>query len=120
MTPVDEGAGYAVHLRDGHLQVNLVKRWLDDAIRVESHEKIPLGQWSHLAVTYDGTRQASGIKVYLNGRLLPMDVKLDRINQTFAVLTEPLRIGGGQTASTVTSTMCEFTVAIWKPTKCCC
>ncbi len=81
MTPVDEGAGYAVHLRDGHLQVNLVKRWLDDAIRVESHEKIPLGQWSHLAVTYDGTRQASGIKVYLNGRLLPMDVKLDRINQ---------------------------------------
>lgn len=101
MTPVEEGAGYYVHLRDGHIQVNLIKRWLDDAVRVESHEPIrldPIGldQWCHIAVTYDGSRVASGIRVYLNGQPIVMDVKLDRINQSFAVATEPLRIGGGQ------------------------
>ncbi|MBL8819504.1 MAG: DUF1553 domain-containing protein [Planctomyces sp.] len=96
MTPVEEGAGYYVHLRDGHIQVNLIKRWLDDAVRVESHEPIGLDQWRHIAVTYDGSRVASGIRVYLNGQPVVMDVKLDRINQSFAVATEPLRIGGGQ------------------------
>ena len=84
MTPVDEGAGYYVHLRDGRLQVNLVKRWLDDAIRVESHESLPRDRWCHLAVTYDGSRLADGIRVYVDGQLIPMDVKLDQLNQTFA------------------------------------
>ena len=98
MTPVEEGAGYYVHLQNGRLQVNLVKRWLDDAIRVESHDPVPLNQWCHIAVVYDGSRVAAGIKVYLDGRLVPMDVKLDRINQTFAATTEPVRIGSGQSS----------------------
>ena len=97
MTPVEEGAGYYVHLREGRLQVNLIKRWLDDAIRVESHESLPRDRWYHLAVTYDGSRLADGIRVYVDGQAIPMDVKLDRLNQTFALPTEPLRIGGGQT-----------------------
>lgn len=97
MTPVEEGAGYYVHLRDGRLQVNLIKRWLDDAIRVESHESLPRDRWCHLTVTYDGSRLADGICVYVDGQPIPMDVKLDRLNQTFALPTEPLRIGGGQT-----------------------
>ncbi len=96
MTPVEEGAGYSVHLRDGRVQVNLIKRWLDDAIRVESHEPLPRDRWCHLAVTYDGSRLADGIRVYVDGQPIPMDVKLDRLNQTFAMATEPLRIGGGQ------------------------
>ena len=97
MTPVEEGDGYYVHLRDGRLQVNLIKRWLDDAIRVESHESLPRDRWYHLAVTYDGSRLAEGIRVYVDGQPIPMDVKLDRLNQTFALPKEPLRIGGGQT-----------------------
>jgi len=96
MTPVEEGAGYSVHLRDGRIQVNLIKRWLDDAIRVESHASQPRDRWYHLAVTYDGSRLAEGIRVYVDGQPILMDVKLDRLNQTFALPTEPLRIGGGQ------------------------
>ncbi len=96
MTPVDEGAGYYIHLHNGRLQVNFIKRWLDDAIRVESREPLPLNQWCHVAVTYDGSRVASGIRAFINGQPIAMDVKLDHINQSFAALTEPLRIGGGQ------------------------
>ncbi len=98
MTPVEEGDGYYVHLQNGRLQVNLVKRWLDDAIRVESHEPIPLNRWCHIAIVYDGSRVAAGIKVYIDGRLVSMDVKLDRLNQTFAAKTEPLRIGTGHSS----------------------
>jgi hypothetical protein len=96
MKPEEQGAGYYVHLRDGRIQVNLINRWLDDAIRIESRETLPRNAWCHLAVTYDGSRVADGIRVYVDGQPFPMDVKLDRINQTFALPTEPLRIGGGQ------------------------
>ncbi|MCA9068032.1 MAG: hypothetical protein KDA84_03880, partial [Planctomycetaceae bacterium] len=88
--------GYAVRLENGHLQVNLVKRWLDDAIRVETAEALPLEQWQHIAITYDGSRVAKGIRVYVDGKPVKMTVHLDLINQSFAT-EEPFRIaqGGG-------------------------
>ncbi len=95
MTPVDEGAGWALHLDNGRLQFNLVKRWLDDAIRVETRDPLPSGKWCHVAATYDGSRVAGGIRLWVDGRPAPLNTKLDRLNQTFAVATEPLRIGGG-------------------------
>ena len=96
MTPVEEGPGYAIHLRNGRVQLNLVKRWLDDALRVETRDPLPMQHWSHLAVTYDGSRVAGGIKVFVDGISVPLVTRLDRLNQTFAVTTEPLRIGGGE------------------------
>ncbi len=84
--------GYAVRLEDGKLQVNLVKRWLDDATRVETAEPIKLNEWQHIVVTYDGSRVAQGIRVYVNGSPVQMTVKLDLINQTFTT-EEPFRIG---------------------------
>ncbi len=96
MTPEEQAAGYYVHLRDGRIQVNLINRWLDDAIRVESHAPLPAKKWCHLTVTYDGSRLSDGIHVYIDGQRFPMDVKLDQLNQTFALPMEPLRIGGGQ------------------------
>ena len=96
MTAVEQGAGYYVHLHEGRVQVNLINRWLDDAIRVESRDPVPLDEWHHLTVTYDGLRLADGIRVFVDGKPVPMEVKLDRINQTFALPKEPMRIGGGQ------------------------
>jgi hypothetical protein len=94
MTDAEEADGYYVQLQKGHVHVNLVKRWLDDCIRVETEATIEPNQWTHLLVTYDGSRVASGIAVYLNGERVPLKVNYDFINQTFTA-TEPLRIGGG-------------------------
>jgi len=45
MEPVPHGAGYSFDVTDaGTLQLNLVKRWLDDSLRVESLEPIPTGR----------------------------------------------------------------------------
>lgn len=95
MVPEEHGSGYYVQLQDGRLQVNLIKRWLDDCIRVESRDRLALNAWQHLTVTYDGSRVAGGIRVYLDGEPLDMEIRLDSINQSFAT-DEPFRIGGGQ------------------------
>ena len=89
-----EGQGLGLYLKDGHLQVNLVQRWLDDGARVESESTVDLDRWSHVSLTYDGSRLASGIHIYLNGQPLKLKVQLDDLNQSFAA-KEPLRIGAG-------------------------
>ena len=93
MVPSNEASGYYIHLENGRVQVNLIKRWLDDSIRVESRESLAVDKWHHVAVTYDGSRQAAGVKMYVNGVATPLVTHADGLNQTFAT-DEPLRIGG--------------------------
>jgi hypothetical protein len=94
MTDAPEADGYCLHLVGGRLQVNLVKRWLDDSLRVETERPLAPDGWHHVLVTYDGTRVAAGVKVYVDGRPEKLRVLLDDLNQSFQT-KEPLRIGGG-------------------------
>lgn len=95
MELIDRGTGYNLHLTEsGTVQVNFVKRWLDDSLRVETVEKIPVDRWVRILMTYDGTRTAGSIRVYFDGRLVETRANLDGINQSFAS-DEPLRIGAG-------------------------
>jgi hypothetical protein len=93
-----DGPGYQVILKDGRIHVNLILRWLDDAIRVETRDAVELNKPHHVAVTWDGSRYAEGVKVYVDGALQPLKVNLDLMNQTFAV-KEPLKIGEGFTGA---------------------
>jgi mono/diheme cytochrome c family protein len=94
MTDAPQAAGYSVRLEDGHLHVALAVRWLDDAIRVHTERRLVPGRWCHVVVTYDGSRVADGIKVYLDGRPEKLVVDLDDLNQDFRS-KEPLRLGAG-------------------------
>jgi len=94
MTDVPQADGYQLAIVDGKLQLNLVKRWLDDALRVETASPLPSGDWHHVAATYDGSRVADGVELYIDGQPQQLTVLLDELNQSFAT-KEPLRIGGG-------------------------
>lgn len=94
MTDAEHADGYYVVLENGRLQLNLVKRWLDDALRVETEASLAENTWQHLIVTYDGSRGSSGVQIYIDGKVQRVNVKLDLLNQSFAT-KEPLRIGGG-------------------------
>ncbi|MEO8427903.1 MAG: DUF1553 domain-containing protein [Verrucomicrobiota bacterium] len=86
--------GYGLHVVNGRLQAHFTKRWLDDAMRVASEAMLPTGRWHHVTMTYDGSRLASGVFFYVNGKPEKTRVLLDELNQTFAT-KEPLRIGAG-------------------------
>ncbi len=94
MTDDDRSDGWYLQIVDGHVQVNLVKRWLDDSIRVETHPSRSFAGWHHVMATYDGSRTAGGIAIYVDGRPMKIKVNHDFLNQTFAN-EQPLRIGGG-------------------------
>jgi hypothetical protein len=94
MTELEQGEGYGLQVSSGRFQVNLVKRWLDDAIRVETERVFEPDRWYHVFATYDGSRHARGVTIYVDGVAEPCRVNLDFINQTFAT-KDPLRVGGG-------------------------
>ncbi|MBL9114655.1 MAG: DUF1553 domain-containing protein [Verrucomicrobiaceae bacterium] len=48
-------------------------------IRVRAKRKLPINQWSHLAVTYDGSSKASGLKIYIDGEQVETDVIRDHL-----------------------------------------
>jgi hypothetical protein len=89
-----DSEGYSVFLKDGHVQMRLTKRWLDDALRVETEAPLALDRWQHVTVVYDGSRLASGVKIFIDGEPQKLRVLLDQLNQTFQT-KQPLRIGGG-------------------------
>ena len=75
--------GYSILLQNGKLRVHLTSQWFDDAIRIQTETKVPLDQWTHIAVTYDGLSLAQGIRVYFNGEMQPIEVEFDSLFQGF-------------------------------------
>ena len=97
MTDIEQGDGYQLAIIAGKLQMNIVKRWLDDSLRVVSTQEVNPGRWHHVTVTFSGFRGdklEESIQLYLDGERLTTRVLLAELNQPFNT-KEPLRIGGG-------------------------
>ncbi len=94
----DEGEqGWGLYLVDGKVRVNLSQRWADDGVRVETRDVLPLNEWQHVLVTYDGKRIPAGFRVYVNGQSQALTPLLDGINNPMRT-REPLRIGASGSA----------------------
>jgi hypothetical protein len=87
------GTGYGLLLGGGKLQFNVVDVWSNDALRVETKDRIALNQWLHVAVTYDGSGTASGVRIYIDGQPQTLKVISDQLLHS-AKTNAPLRIGG--------------------------
>lgn len=90
----DTNPGWGMYLVDGKVQVNLISRWLDDCIRIESVDPVPLNEWSHVAFAYDGSKFAKGLRIFINGDPVKVKVNRDEMNQEIKS-KEPLRVGRG-------------------------
>ena len=89
----DQGErGWGLYLVDGKVRFNLSQRWVDDGVRVETRDALPLNTWQHVVATYDGKRIPSGFRIYVNSQPQELTHMLDGINNPMRT-REPLRIG---------------------------
>ncbi|GGM90372.1 hypothetical protein GCM10010967_24210 [Dyadobacter beijingensis] len=64
------GRGYECRrLEDGRLAFSISNVWPDDAIDFETDEVLRPNRWTHITFSYDGTSKASGMKVYIDGKI---------------------------------------------------
>ena len=75
--------GMQLVLEQGKPQLSLIHFWPGDALRVEATEAIPVQSWTHLAVSYDGSSRASGVRIYVNGLPAELATIRDQLTRDF-------------------------------------
>ena len=71
--------GYQVSLEENHWDVRLAHAFPYNAIHLVSKDTIAKEQWQHLMLTYDGSSQAEGVNLYVNGQPLSFKVEQDQL-----------------------------------------
>jgi hypothetical protein len=76
--PIDAGSrGYELLLEDGRVAFGLHHMWPGNSIKVVTRQAVPVDQWTHVAVTYDGSSKAAGVHIYLDGQPAELEVVRD-------------------------------------------
>jgi hypothetical protein len=88
--PVDAGSrGYELLLEEGRIAFGLHHMWPGNSLKVATKRAVTPGAWTHVTVTYDGSSQARGLRLYLDG--LPAEVEVVRDH-----LWKDITYGGGE------------------------
>ena len=72
----------------GELQFLLNSTFDSSTLRVNSSSQIPLNQWVHLVLTYDGSSSASGVNMYFNSVLQTIITVNDNLTTSTLNTTE--------------------------------
>jgi hypothetical protein len=93
---VPRAEGYGLYFINGKIHFNMVFRWGEDTLRVETEEPLPQRQWSHVAVIFDGLKSwEDRLRIFVDGR----EAKLKFNQRNFFMLSggtkNTLKIGAG-------------------------
>ena len=58
----------------------------DHRLQVTTQSSIPWEEWSHVFFTYDGSSEASGIHLYINGKLASSTIQYDRLDKSIKTI----------------------------------
>jgi hypothetical protein len=89
--------GWDLYMIGGRPMVHLINSWPSNALKVISRQMIPLKEWSHVAVTYDGSAKPEGLKLYINGKPVPVDIEVNQLKGS--IKTAVTAKVGGRTGS---------------------
>ncbi|MEX2579797.1 MAG: DUF1553 domain-containing protein [Verrucomicrobiales bacterium] len=73
--------GYELLLEDGRLSFALIHFYPGNAIRVVAKEALPTDQWKHVAVSYDGSSRAAGVRLFVDGERVESEVVRDKLTR---------------------------------------
>ena len=87
--------GWDIFMAGGKISAHIVSHWPDDAIKVSAAKTaVPMGKWTHVFITYDGSGKAAGVRIYLNGVAVPVQTEMDTWHGGSLHTEKPLRVGG--------------------------
>jgi hypothetical protein len=77
-------AGYILRFIDNRLWFDIANNRAGNGIAIHTKEPLPIGEWVHVTLTYDGSSKAKGLTMYLNGA--PGDVEIYRDNLSRTII----------------------------------
>ena len=87
--------GWDLWYENGRFGLHLVSTWPTSGIKVLTRKTFNFNEWHHVMVTYDGSSKASGVKVFVDGASLDIEVVNDTLSAAPGTIrtTVPLRVG---------------------------
>jgi hypothetical protein len=75
--------GYEVLLlEENQLEFRLSHEFPYNALQVVSKEIFTPDEWQHVTITYNGSSRAEGVKVYKDGKPVPLEIRRDQLHRT--------------------------------------
>lgn len=87
-----DSQGWDLYLGDAKVFVHLIHTWESNAIRVNSKQPLELNKWHHIFVTYDGSSKAKGVRVYVDGKPIELEITHDSLTDSIKI-EKPAQIG---------------------------
>lgn len=75
-------AGYELHLEKNFVRWDMMHSRAGNGIGVVSKQAIPINTWVHITLTYDGSSQAAGTRIYIDGKPAEVAVLRDNLTRT--------------------------------------
>ncbi len=73
--------GYELLIEEGKLKWSLIHFWPGDAASIRAQAVLPVNEWVHVVVTSDGSSQAAGLRLYVNGKVAAIEVIKDSLTR---------------------------------------
>jgi mono/diheme cytochrome c family protein len=71
--------GFDLLLEGGKLTARVMRSWPGNAVAVQTQASLQPGHWEHVAWSWDGSGEVSGLKLYVNGRSVATTVLNDKL-----------------------------------------
>ncbi len=84
--------GYDLYIAGDRVIAHFIHSWPNNALKVETQNKIKLKKWQHVWVTYDGTAKAAGVQIYIDGQPSKLTVRNNNLTGSIQSKTS-LHIG---------------------------
>lgn len=88
---------------------HIINNWPEDGLKVVGKNQVKADTWTHVAVTYDGSGKASGVKVYYDGQSQETNVENDQLKSTIRT-SVPLKIGQRHTAEQLSGSVSDLRI----------
>jgi uncharacterized protein DUF1549/uncharacterized protein DUF1553/concanavalin A-like lectin/glucanase superfamily protein/cytochrome c len=93
---VPRADGYGMYFLNGKIHFNMVFRWGEDTLRVETENALPVKQWHHVAVVFDGTKAwEDRIHIFVDGKAEKLKFNQRNFFLFFGSPGNTLKIGAG-------------------------
>jgi hypothetical protein len=93
---IPRAEGYGLYFLNGKIHFNMVFRWGEDTLRVETEDSLPIKQWHHVAVVFDGLKAwEDRIHIFINGQECRLRFNQRNFFLLFGNTRNTLKIGAG-------------------------
>jgi len=103
LSKIDEAnayRGYDVIIESGKIAAHFVHSWPGNAFKVVAKNAISLNEWHHVVVSYDGSRRATGVRIYVDGVSQEFDIATNNELTATIKTDKPFHVGRRQNSAT--------------------